>query len=117
MLPTTVRILVCTTPQDMRRSFDRLAVVVKESLREDPQSGALFVFVGKSATRAKVLWWDRNDTASSTSACTARSSRCRGPPTRAQLRCTSRRRRSPSYSRGRKRRRNDAQPLDGSIAA
>ena len=60
MLPTTVRILVCTVPQDMRRSFDRLALVVKEVLGEDPQSGALYVFVGKSSTRAKVLWWDHN---------------------------------------------------------
>jgi transposase len=60
MLPTTVRILVCTVPQDMRRSFDRLALVVKEVLGEDPQSGALYVFVGKSSTRTKVLWWDRN---------------------------------------------------------
>ncbi len=60
MLPTTVRIVVCTAPQDMRRSFDRLAQVTRETLGEDPQSGALFVFVGKSATRAKVLWWDRN---------------------------------------------------------
>ena len=60
MLPTTVRIVVCTVPQDMRRSFDRLAQVTRETLGEDPQSGALFVFVGKSATRAKVLWWDRN---------------------------------------------------------
>ena len=25
MLPSSVRILVCTEPQDMRRSFDRLA--------------------------------------------------------------------------------------------
>jgi transposase len=60
MLPPTVRILVCTEPQDMRRSFDRLALVTKELLGEDPQSGALYVFVGKRATRAKVLWWDRN---------------------------------------------------------
>jgi transposase len=60
MLPTTVRILVCTVPQDMRRSFDRLALVVNEVLGEDAQSGALYVFVGKSSTRAKVLWWDRN---------------------------------------------------------
>ncbi|MGD9713885.1 MAG: IS66 family insertion sequence element accessory protein TnpB, partial [Thermomicrobiales bacterium] len=44
----------------MRRSFDRLALVAKEALGEDPQSGALYVFMGKSATRAKVLWWDRN---------------------------------------------------------
>jgi transposase len=60
MLPTTVRILVCTAPQDMRRSFDKLALVVKEVLGDDPQSGALYVFVGKSSTRVKVLWWDRN---------------------------------------------------------
>ena len=60
MLPPSVRIFVCTEPQDMRRSFDRLALVTKELLGEDPQSGALYVFVSKRATRAKVLWWDRN---------------------------------------------------------
>lgn len=60
MLPTGTRILVCTEPQDMRRSFDTLARVAREVLGEEPQSGALYVFVGKSATRVKVLWWDRN---------------------------------------------------------
>jgi transposase len=60
MLPAAVRIFVCTTPQDMRRSFDGLALVAREVIREDPQSGALFVFVGKRPTRVKVLWWDRN---------------------------------------------------------
>jgi len=60
MLPAQVRILVCTQPQDMRRSFDTLALVTKELLGEDPLSGALYVFVGKRANRAKVLWWDRN---------------------------------------------------------
>ncbi len=60
MLPPTVRILVCTAPQDMRRSFDTLAAVVRELLREEPQSGALYVFVGKRPTRVKILWWDRN---------------------------------------------------------
>lgn len=60
MLPAGVRILVCLTPQDMRRSFDTLAAVVREELQEEPQSGALFVFVGKRPTRVKVLWWDRN---------------------------------------------------------
>ena len=60
MLPASVRILVCTTPQDMRRSFDTLALVTREVLGEDPQSGALYVFVGKRPTRVKVLWWDRN---------------------------------------------------------
>jgi transposase len=60
MLPTGTRVLVCTEPQDMRRSFDRLAAVARDELGEEPQSGAYFVFVGKSATRVKVLWWDRN---------------------------------------------------------
>jgi hypothetical protein len=38
MLPSSVRILVCTEPQDMRRSFDRLAEVVRTQLGEEPQS-------------------------------------------------------------------------------
>ena len=60
MLPSTVKILVCTAPQDMRASFDTLAAVVRDVLKEEPQSGALYVFVGKRPTRVKVLWWDRN---------------------------------------------------------
>lgn len=60
MLPSSVRILVCIEPQDMRRSFDRLAEVVRTQMGEEPQSGALFVFVGKRPTRVKVLWWERN---------------------------------------------------------
>lgn len=60
MLPESVRIFVCTVPQDMRRSFDGLALAARQLVGENPQSGALFVFVGKSRTRAKVLWWDQN---------------------------------------------------------
>jgi transposase len=60
MIPSTVRIMVCTLPQDMRRSFDGLALVVQQALGENPQSGALYIFVGKRPTRVKVLWWDRN---------------------------------------------------------
>lgn len=60
MLPAGVKILVCTAPQDMRKSYDTLAAVVRDSLHEEPQSGALYVFVGKRPTRIKVLWWDRN---------------------------------------------------------
>lgn len=60
MLPAGVRVLVCTTPQDMRKSFDTLGAVVREALHEEPQSGSLYVFVGKRPTRIKILWWDRN---------------------------------------------------------
>ncbi len=60
MIPSTVRIFVCTEPQDMRRSFDGLALATQEVLREDPQSGSLFCFVNKRANRLKILWWDTN---------------------------------------------------------
>lgn len=60
MLPSSVRIFVCMQPQDMRRSFDALALAVRELLLADPQSGALYIFVGKRPTRIKVLWWDKN---------------------------------------------------------
>lgn len=60
MLPASVRIFVCTVPQDMRRSFDALALATRQVLGEDPQSGSLFVFINKRKNRAKVLWFERN---------------------------------------------------------
>jgi transposase len=60
MIASQVRIFVCTEPVDMRCGFDRLALLARERVGEDPQSGALFVFCGKRATRLKVLWFDRN---------------------------------------------------------
>lgn len=59
MIPADVRIFVCTEPVDMRRSFDGLALAAREVLGEEPQSGALFVFLNKRANRLKCLWWDR----------------------------------------------------------
>lgn len=60
MIPSTVRIFVCAEPQDMRRSFDGLALAAQDHLGEDPQSGALFLFINKRKNRVKVLWFDRN---------------------------------------------------------
>jgi len=60
LIPSAVRIFVCTERQDMRRSFDALALVVRESLDLDPESGALFVFASKRSNRVKVLWFDHN---------------------------------------------------------
>lgn len=60
MIPTSVRIFVCTEPQDMRRGFDGLALVARQSLGIDPQSGVLLCFVNKRFSRLKILWWDRN---------------------------------------------------------
>jgi transposase len=60
VIPSSTRIFVCTERQDMRRSFDSLALAAKEHLGEDPRSGALFVFVNKRMNRVKVLWFDHN---------------------------------------------------------
>jgi transposase len=59
MIPPQVRILVCTEPVDMRRSFDGLALAARERLGHDPLAGGLFVFANRRANRLKVLWFDR----------------------------------------------------------
>lgn len=59
MIGRNVAIYVATTPIDMRKSFDGLAAAAHESLRKDPESGALFVFANKRGHRVKILWWDR----------------------------------------------------------
>lgn len=60
MIPVTVRMFVCIEPVDMRRGFDGLALIVKQQLQQDPQSGALVLFTNKRRDRLKALWWDRN---------------------------------------------------------
>lgn len=60
MIPVTVRIFVYTQAVDMRRGFDGLALVARESMAQDPRSGALFIFANRRADRLKALWWDRN---------------------------------------------------------
>ncbi len=59
MIPSTVRIFVCTEPVDMRKSYDTLALATQALMGEDPMSGSLFVFVNKRFNRMKILWWDR----------------------------------------------------------
>jgi transposase len=58
--PATVRILLCTQPVDLRRSFDGLAAIVRDALGADPLSGHLFVFRNKAADRVKLLYWDQD---------------------------------------------------------
>jgi len=56
-LAPTVRLYVCTTPVDMRRSFNGLANSTRELVCADPLSGALFVFFNRSKNLCKALWW------------------------------------------------------------
>ncbi len=59
-LPSSLRIFVCLHPADMRRSFDGLARMAHDVVREDPSSGHLFVFRNRRGDRVKVLYWDRD---------------------------------------------------------
>jgi transposase len=59
VIPVRTAIFVATQPVDLRRSFDGLAALASDTLRADPQSGALFLFFGRRRDRVKVLWWDR----------------------------------------------------------
>jgi transposase len=46
----TAKVFLCVEPTDMRKSYDTLALVVRDHLRGDPLSGSWFVFRGSAAT-------------------------------------------------------------------
>ena len=52
-------IYFCTTPCDMRKSFDGLCGMVINLMGKKPQSGHLFIFVNRFCNRMKILLWDR----------------------------------------------------------
>jgi len=52
------RIYVCKEVTDMRASYDSLYFRVKEHLKHDPYSGHLFLFINRSRTSCKVLYYD-----------------------------------------------------------
>ena len=60
MLPPSVRIFVAAGPADLRRSFDGLAAMARDVVRQDPLSGHLFVFSNRRRDRVKILFWDRS---------------------------------------------------------
>lgn len=53
-----LQIWLCTQVTDMRRSFDGLSAQVKQVLKDDPTSGALFVFINRRRTQMKCLYYE-----------------------------------------------------------
>ena len=57
-VPPGVRVLIATRPVDFRKGADSLAALAKETLGQDPFSGAVLVFRSRRADRVKILVWD-----------------------------------------------------------
>ena len=57
--PGTVRIFICRSPVDMRKSYTGLSGCVQQVLKLDPLSGHLFVFFNRRRSQVKILLWDR----------------------------------------------------------
>ena len=59
LLPPNVRVHLALSYTDMRKGIDGLAMLVQGELRQDPFSGHLFVFRGRSrANLIKIVYWD-----------------------------------------------------------
>jgi transposase len=59
-LPASVRVYLCLTACDMRKSFDSLHTLVREHLELDAFAGHLFVFTSRRRDRVKILYWERD---------------------------------------------------------
>jgi transposase len=53
-----VRVMVATRPVDFRKGAEGLAALVREEMKADPFSGAVYVFRAKRADRVKLIFWD-----------------------------------------------------------
>jgi transposase len=56
-LPASVRVYLCLSPCDMRRSFDGLHALVRDHLQLDPFAGHLYLFANRRRDRLKLLYW------------------------------------------------------------
>jgi len=54
------RVYVCQSATDMRSSFEGLSYRVRELVKEDPQSGHLFMFFNRVRDKAKILYFERS---------------------------------------------------------
>ena len=50
--------MVATKPVDFRKGMEGLAMLVREHMKADPFSGAVYVFRAKRADRIKLIFWD-----------------------------------------------------------
>ncbi len=57
-LGPATKVFVGVEPTDMRKSFEGLYGLVRDTMSKDPLSGHLFLFANKTRTRLKIMFWD-----------------------------------------------------------
>ena len=62
MIAHGLPIYMALEPVDMRLGAERLGALVRERMRAEPRSRAMFVFVGKRGHSMKILTWDGSGT-------------------------------------------------------
>ncbi|ECC1479334.1 hypothetical protein DLR11_08060 [Salmonella enterica subsp. salamae] len=55
-LPTGTKIWLVAGITDVRNGFNGLAAKVQTALKDDPISGHVFIFRGRSGSQVKLLW-------------------------------------------------------------
>ncbi len=55
-LPTGIKIWLVAGITDMRNGFNGLAAKVQTALKDEPMSGHVFIFRGRSGSQVKLLW-------------------------------------------------------------
>jgi len=53
-----MKVCLAVAPVDLRRSFEGLALLVKQALGEDERSSQIFVFSNQRKNRIRLLYWD-----------------------------------------------------------
>jgi hypothetical protein len=69
-LPASVRVYLCASACDMRKSFDGLHALVTQSMELDAFAGHLFVFGNRRRDRIKILYWGVSRMRSNPRSCT-----------------------------------------------
>ena len=55
-----MKVFVSVDPIDARKSIDSLSSLVKNTFKDNPQSGHLFLFFNKAKDKVKIIYWDNN---------------------------------------------------------
>lgn len=55
---TRVKIFIGLDPIDFRKAYKGISAIVRNSLKEDPQGGHIFVFKNKKADSVKMICFD-----------------------------------------------------------